>query len=222
MNAYSYLRVSGKSQIEGDGFPRQRKAIAALPFTIVEEFTEDGVTGEAAWTDRPAFQRMIRQILDGTGPRTVVVENLTRLARAYTIQEPILIYMASKGIDLISADSGENITEAIKENPMKKALIQMQAVFSELEKATLVSKLKAARQRKKEKTGRCEGRKPYGHYPGEQSTLGRMKELRRKPQGKPRPSYAAVAAALTAEGLLPRSGKAWSAGSVFKILTVGV
>jgi hypothetical protein len=57
---------------------------------------------------------------------------------------------------------------------MRKALIQIQGVFAELEKGMLVQKLRKARTQVKLTTGRCEGRKPYGHYPGEAKTMHEM------------------------------------------------
>ena len=47
----------------------------------------------------------------------------------------------------------------------------------------LVAKLRKAREAMKAKTGRREGRKPFGFYPGEQETLKRLKQLHRKPRG---------------------------------------
>lgn len=221
MKAFAYLRVSGKSQIEGDGFPRQRKAVSSVKgYEITREFVEPGLSGESAWDKRPAFQEMLDAILDN-GVRTIIVENLTRLARAYTIQEAILVFLASKNITLISADTGEDVTAALHGDPMKKALIQMQAVFSELDKNSLVRKLKAARARKRQETGCCEGRKPFGYTPEERATLDRMHELRRKPRGKDAMSYGKIAKTLDAEGRLSRSGKPWTTQSVRIILTRG-
>ena len=133
---------------------------------IVREYVEQGVTGDASWSDRPAFQEMVSAILDN-GVRTVIVENLTRLARAYVVQDAILVFLASKEVSLISAYTGEGVTAAFHGDPMKKAIIQMQAVFSALEKNSLVRKLKAARARKRAENGRCEGRKPFGERSGE-------------------------------------------------------
>jgi DNA invertase Pin-like site-specific DNA recombinase len=97
MKAFSYLRVSSRGQIDGDGFPRQRQAIASaasrLGIEIIKEYSEEGVTGEAEWANRPAFAAMITDIL-ANGVRTIVVENLTRLARAYVVQESALILVA--------------------------------------------------------------------------------------------------------------------------------
>lgn len=217
MNAIAYLRVSGKSQIEGDGFPRQQEAIeksaSKLGFTIVRKFHEEGVSGEKKWSDRPAFIDMVTCLLDDRSVRVVFVENLTRLAREYVIQDAILVFLASKGIDLISADTGENITEGIKEEPMKKALIQMQATFSELEKSNLVRKLRAARERKKAETGRCEGQLPYGAKPGEQETLDQMIELRKREM-----PIRSVVDVLNQFGKTGRNGRPWTVGVVARIL----
>lgn len=189
-----------------------------MGFEIVREFAEEGITGDSSWTARPAFQEMVGAILDN-GVRTVFVENLTRLARAYVIADAILVYLASKGITLISADTGEDVTEAMSGDPMKKAMIQMQAVFSELEKNSLVRKLRAARARKRADDGRCEGVKPFGTLPGESDTVERMRRLRRKPVGKEkRMSFAKIAAALESEGIPTRSGKPWAASTVKQIL----
>src|ERR1019366_1739959 len=50
--------------------------------------------------------------------------------------------------------------------------------IAQCEKTNIVLKLRGARERMKARTGRCEGRKPYGAMDGEQATIARMKELR--------------------------------------------
>ena len=170
------------------------------------------------WNKRPVFQEMIDEIL-GNGVRTIIVENLTRLARAYVIQDAIIVYLASKSITLIAADTNEDITAAFHGDPMKKAMIQMQAVFSELEKNNLVRKLRSARRRIREREGRCEGRKPYGDRPGEPETIATMRQLRRKPIGKARRmSFAKIASELDRLGIPPRLGDKWAASTVRDIL----
>ena len=104
--AYGYLRVSGKGQLEGTGLDRQRAVIERYAkkagCDVVKFFREEGISGTKDEADRPAFKEMISEILKD-GVRTVIVEGLDRLAREYRIQETLLIYMASKGITLISA-----------------------------------------------------------------------------------------------------------------------
>jgi DNA invertase Pin-like site-specific DNA recombinase len=218
--AYAYLRVSGKSQVEKGGFPRQEATIAqyakAHGIEIVKTYKEEAVSGTTDETARPAFREMVSDILKN-GVRLIIVEGLDRLAREYRIQETLLIYLASKGIDLINACTEENVTQAVMADPMKKALVQIQGVFAELEKSLLVKKLKVARDRMRDKTGKCEGRKSYREIAPE--IIEEMKLLRRKPKGiGKRLSYAAIADALNDKGYRTADGKVFTGNNVAVIL----
>jgi DNA invertase Pin-like site-specific DNA recombinase len=91
---------------------------------------------------------------------------------------------------------------------------QIMGAFAEYEKSMIVIKLRGARERAKAKTGACEGRKPYGHYPGEAEVLERMRRMRAAGA-----TYAAIAEALNMEGVAPRAaGAKWHAGYVHRIL----
>jgi len=219
MRAYGYLRVSGIGQIRGDGFIRQQEEIERLSkatgIEIVRYYREEGVSGTADEADRPAFQEMVSAILKN-GVRTIVIEGMDRLAREYRIQESLVIYLASKDITLISARTGEDVTEAMQADPMRKALIQMQGIFSELEKSMLVKKLKAARERKREQTGKCEGRKSLKE--GKPDTWREIKRLYRKPRLGKRRSYREIAEVLNAEGHTTMAGKPFTAGNLQQII----
>ena len=56
--------------------------------------------------------------------------------------------------------------------------------------------VRGARMRKRAKEGRCEGRKPYGFYEGEDKVIERMKALRADGLG-----YDRIAAQMNAEGI---------------------
>ncbi|HKD79716.1 MAG TPA: recombinase family protein [Candidatus Angelobacter sp.] len=215
-SAVGYLRVSTIGQLDGNGFDRQRQAIdnfaTSNETTILEVFEERGISGKTDGEDRPAFQQMVSFLLS-SGCRTVIVEALDRLAREFRVQEQLLIYLASKGISLVAANTGENITEALVSDPMRRALVQIQAVFAELDRNLLVNKLRKARQRVKAATGRCEGRKRFGAFDGEAATLARMCELRA--QGR---SLETIAITLDREGCRPRSGSRWYPATVARIL----
>jgi DNA invertase Pin-like site-specific DNA recombinase len=106
----------------------------------------------------------------------------------------LIIYLASKEIILIDARTGENVTQAIGSDPMKKAMIQMQGIFAELEKNLLVKKLKVARECKRKSDGKCEGRKGWNDQPGKRdAVLDAIGNYRRKPKGKKRPTFNDVA-----------------------------
>jgi len=89
----------------------------------------------------------------------------------------------------------------------------MMGVFAELDRKSIVYKLRAARQRKRTRDGWCEGRKPFGSRPGEDSTIARMKSLREEGA-----TWDSIAITLNAEGVKPRQGNAWYATSVRRIV----
>ena len=70
IEAFGYLRVSGKGQLNGDGFPRQRAAIEAYArangFVIVKWFEERGVAGAETWENRPAGPEMVQEAFRGS------------------------------------------------------------------------------------------------------------------------------------------------------------
>jgi hypothetical protein len=71
------------------------------------------------------------------------------------------------GVQVFAAN-GDDLT--VTDDPMKVTMRQIASAFSELEKARLVAKLKASRERRKAmaKTGKCEGRKGYAEtMPGD-------------------------------------------------------
>lgn len=149
---------------------------------------------------------------------TIPVESLDRLAREYRIQEQLLIYLASKDIHLISCNTGEDVTQAILDDPMKKALIQIQGIFAELDKSLLVRELRKARERKRETEGKCEGRKGYLEFNPE--LLQVIRKLRRKlrTQGKRRMTFESVAERLNDMGYRAANGREFSGNTVRGIL----
>ena len=219
MKVYAYLRVSGKGQVIGHGFDRQHESIQAFcdksGYEIDEVFKEQ-VSGTKGEADRPEFSAMITAILRD-GVNTIIVESLDRLAREYRIQEQLLIYLASKDINLIAANTGENVTKAISDDPMKRAMVQMQGIFAELDKSLLVKKLRKSRERVREVHGKCEGRKGYAEIK-DGEILREIKRLRRKRKGKARRKFSEIAEALNDQGHQATNGKPFTANTVRGIL----
>lgn len=204
IKAFAYLRVSGAGQIIGNGFDRQLEAITAFAQKSkieIVHFYREQVSGCKDEEQREVFQDMISAILRN-GVKTILVEGLDRLAREYRIQEQLIIYLASKGITLIDARTGEDVTTAISADPMKKALIQVMGIFSELEKNLLVKKLRIAREAKRIADGKCEGRKGWFDVPEKRDLLVKsIKTYRKKPKGKDRMTFLEVAEALNTKAL---------------------
>ena len=217
--AYGYVRVSGKGQVKGHGPRRQRDDIQAFAdangYEIVHVY-QDAYTGTES--DRPKFIEMLAAMM-ANGVKVVIVECLDRFSRDLMVQSTMLAKLSTEGLTLIAANTGENVTAAIQADPMRRAMVQIQGVFAELDKSLTVPKLRKAREDKREKTGRCEGVKRFGYFEGEPEVIERMRELRRKPRGGKRRSFADMAAILNEEGHPTRHGGPWTRGAVHKILS---
>jgi len=218
--ALAYLRVSGKGQIKKGGFPRQRDAIRkyakANSLEIVGEYRDEGVSGTKELERRQGLATLLDHI-ESNGIQIVLVERADRLARDLMVSEVILGQFRDLGVSVIAADSGVDLT-AGDDDPTRTLIRQVLGAVSQFEKSIIVLKLRAARERTKLKTGRCEGRKPYGYYPGEDKIIKRIKELYRKPHGEKRMGCRAIARKLNEEGIPTRSGVPWSNTQVRSIL----
>ena len=205
-DAIGYTRVSGIGQVNGFGPERQREDILNFAsrngYRIVHIFDE-AFTGTEA--ERPALTDLLEMTME-TGPKIVIVESLDRLARDLMIQMQILAKLCVEGITLFAANTGENITSAIQEDPMRRAMIQMQGIFAELDKNLTIRKLRRGRLAKKAASGRCEGQKPFGSLPGEERTLRAIGVLWRRHQCDKNP-YTTIARKLNEMGYTRRPGK---------------
>ena len=217
--ALGYLRVSGKGQVDGDGLRRQREAIrrfaAANGFEMVEEFIDAGVSGTKDLAARPGLAALLDRV-ESNGVKVVVVERADRLARDLMVNEVIVDQLSRAGARVLTAD-GADLTNA-DGDPTRTLIRQVLGAVAQFDKSVIVLKLRAARDRKRRREGRCEGRKPFGTRPAEAQVLDRIRALRRKPKGRPRLSIAAIAATLNAEGVPTRTGRPWAPGTVHGIL----
>ena len=88
----------------------------------------------------------------------------------------------------------------------------MLGAISQFEKASAVAKLAAARKRKREREGRCEGRKPLSETKPEVVALAR--KLRRRKPKRGQLSLREVSNFLAAQGFLNERGRPYAAKSV--------
>lgn len=201
--AFSYLRVSGKGQIDGDGFDRQRDAVSRYArqnrIEIVNEFRDEGVSGVTDGFDREGLTELF-VALKSNGVKVVIVERPDRLARQLVAGEIILNEFRKIGVQVISAASGTDLTTQ-NDDPEKTLIRHILGAIAEWEKSVIVQKLRAARMRIRREKGRCEGRKAFGSTPEEALVIEKMKVWRRE-----RKSFAEIAAALNAESIPPRAG----------------
>jgi DNA invertase Pin-like site-specific DNA recombinase len=211
-NVYSYLRVSGMGQIDGDGFTRQSEAItryaSANGMTILETFKEAGVSGTKELEHRPALLELSAAI-DSGDVRVVLIEALNRLARDLMVQETILSDFRKRGITVISVSE----PDLCSGDPSRTLMRQIFGAIAEYDKSMLVLKLRGARQRMKARTGHCEGSKPFGAAESHRGTIERILTLRGAGM-----AVDTIADTLNVEGLKSKTGGSWYGSSVRNVI----
>ncbi len=211
--AFAYLRVSGTSQIQADGFPRQLAAIRAYAqaheIKLVQVFREEGVCGAMESADRPAWSAVMTA-LHAVGVKTIIIEKLDRLARDLMVQEATIGDLQKHGFTLISVAE----PDLMATDPTRILMRQLMGAVAQYDKSQIVLKLRGARQRMKAATSRCEGRKPYGERDGEAAVIERMRQLRSAGM-----AYRAIAGRLNSDGIPTRTpGRKWRGCTVNGIL----
>jgi len=222
MITFSYLRVSGKGQVDGDGPERQREAVLhycqtnGLPRPLFE-FFEAGVSGTIEAMDRPKFTELLAQI-DGlenkTGGVCIVVERIDRLARDLMVSEFLLAECRKRDIPVFASDQTGLVDVASNSgDPTRVLLRQILGALAQWEKSALVHKLKVARERVRKQTGRCEGPRPFGTLPEEAEALCKMANWRSMGS-----DYRTIASMANSHGWRTVAGKLWTKNAVYQVL----
>jgi DNA invertase Pin-like site-specific DNA recombinase len=222
INVFAYLRVSDTSQVDKkgkpkDGFPRQLQSCQEYAshhdMKIVKIYRED-ITGTEY--DRPVWQRLLDSLeKNHHGVKTVIIEKMDRLARDLMVQETIVAELQTRGFSLISAMEGADL---LSEDFSRVMIRQLFGVVAQYNKANLVWRLKASRDRMREKTGRCEGRKGYKGTEEGQALVQRIKSLYQRDNKGKRKTHEQIADLLNKEGTLTINRRKWNARGVRKII----
>jgi DNA invertase Pin-like site-specific DNA recombinase len=212
--AVAYLRTSSATNVgaDKDSDKRQRAAIESFArrqgFVLVDEYNDAAVSGADPIEVRPGFSALLDRI-EGNGVRTVIVEDASRFARDLMTQELGIMALISRDVRVLTAN-GDDLTDS--SDPSRKMMRQIAGAFHEYEKARLVAKLKAARDRKRATGAKVEGRKSYAEARPETVALARQMAA------QPHMSLRKVAAALAEAGHLTAAGKPFSHTSVEAML----
>jgi DNA invertase Pin-like site-specific DNA recombinase len=209
----AYLRTSSGTNAgpDKDSEKRQRAAISRYArragITVVEWFNDPAVSGADPIEARPGFSALLDRI-EGNGVRIVLVEDASRFARDLVAQELGLLMLIKRDVRVLTA-AGDDMTDT--SDPSRIMMRQIAGSFSQYEKARLVAKLKAARDRKKALTGKCGGRKPLAELRPEVAALAREMHEQRM-------SLRKISAALAEHGHLTAGGRAYTANAVLSML----
>ncbi|KAA0122076.1 recombinase family protein [Methylobacterium sp. P1-11] len=223
VEAVAYFRTSSATNVgaDKDSEKRQRAAIEAFAkragYVLVDTFYDADVRGSDPVDVRPGFAAMLDRIA-GNGLRTIIVETANRFSRDLIVQETGHRFLKDQGITLIAADSPETFVE---DTPTSDMLRQILGAVSQFEKASLVAKLKGARERKmKEQAAagekvKCGGRS-YRELNGAMVDLAR--KLHRYPVNGRRRSLREVSAGLAEAGHCAVSGKPFGAEAIKRMV----
>jgi DNA invertase Pin-like site-specific DNA recombinase len=160
--------------------------------------------------DRPAFFELLNFLEPGD---CVVAERMDRLARELMTSEILLKECRIRGIKVFCADRGTPIDVASDGADATVVLIrQVLAAVAEFDKTCLVRKLRAAKDRMKAKGLYAEGKRHYGHYPGEDFILRVMLD------NSASMNYTRLAELLNSSDCRTRSGTRWTPQNVRSIL----
>lgn len=218
VTALAYFRTSSAANVgdDKDTLLRQRAAVetyaAHQGLEIVREFYDAAVSGADPIDQRPGFTDLLTYVQE-EGVQTILVENATRFARDLTVQLAGHDLLKREGIHLIPVDAPSHFTD---DTPTAVLVRQVLGAISQFDKAQIVAKLKAARDRKSAQKGRrIEGRKGYGEtHPELVSLAKRLNHGNRKK----RLSLRAISAALAEQGYTTALGKPFSAQQVKRLL----
>jgi DNA invertase Pin-like site-specific DNA recombinase len=216
--AVAYLRTSSAANVgaDKDSDKRQRAAIAGFArragFSLVDEFYDAAVSGADPVDQRPGFAQMLQR-LAANGAKIIIVESPDRFARDLAVQLAGHDMLKALGISIIPASAPDFFTE---DTPTAVLVRQVLGAIAQFEKASAVAKLAAARKRKRESAGRCEGRKPLSETRPEVVALAR--KLRRRKPKSGQISLRGVSSELAARGFLNERGKPFAAKSIASML----
>jgi DNA invertase Pin-like site-specific DNA recombinase len=213
IQAIAYLRTSSAANVgsDKDSDKRQRAAIVSFAKThgyqVVDEFYDAAVSGADPVADRPGFKAMLERIA-GNGVRVILVESPDRFARDLAVQLAGHDYLKRLGVELVPTSAPDFFTA---ETPTAVLVRQVLGAISQFEKANLVAKLRAARERKIAAGGRGSGRFTYAMKVPE--TVALAKELHAEAM-----TLRKICVALAERGHLTSGGKPYGPNAVMKML----
>jgi DNA invertase Pin-like site-specific DNA recombinase len=220
--AIAYMRTSSATNVgaDTDSEKRQRAAITAFArargYEVVDWFYDPAVSGADPIGERPGFRDMLDRIA-ANGVRTIIVESPDRFARDLTVQLTGHDFLKGLGISLIPATAPDFFVE---DTPTAVLVRQVLGAIAQFEKASLVAKMKAARDRKIAAGEKCGGRRSHAELRPEVVALAQ--ELRRKRRKRGRLSLRGISAELAARGHSNGAGRPFSAISVNNMLKMNL
>ncbi len=219
--AVAYFRTSSAANVgtDKDSLKRQQEAVeqyaAANGLDLLQGYYDAAVSGADPINERPGFIELLHY-LRSNGARIILVENASRFARDLAVQITGHELLKAEGFELIPVDAPDHF---INETPTAVMVRNILGAVSQFEKASLVDKLRKARDRKRAATGRCEGRIGIKGTTEGLAMISEAKRLRRvNPLTGKRRSLRKISAELASLGFTRDNGQPFSASTINGIL----
>ena len=217
-----YARVSSNAAADADTIRGQvddlTKWAKAQGHKIVSVCEDEAVSGKLAAAEREGLSCVLDAIESGNAD-AVLIRGLDRLARELTVQEATLAMVWKMGGRVLTVN-GEVLPDD-DADPMRTAMRQMMGVFAQLERATVVGRLRAGRERKLDAGGYAHGAPAYGYKTedgqlvkdqAETAVVETIADLRSGGM-----SLKAIADKLNADGVPTKRGGKWHPATVSRI-----
>jgi DNA invertase Pin-like site-specific DNA recombinase len=220
VKAVIYIRTSSATNLEGDSEDRQRDAVGRYAesqgYEIVSGAYDQSVKGSDSIHEREGFAKLIQYCLDND-VSVILCENASRFARDLVIQEMGYRELKKLNLQLIPVDAPDYFTG---DSPSLTMIRQILGAVSEFEKSNLVSKLRGARNRVKERNGKCEGRKSLKELMGDTTFISMIKQV--KLLRKHNKTYASIAGVLASKGYVqPQTGRPFNQSQIMRLIKRG-
>lgn len=219
--AVAYLRTSSAANVGEDKDSQKRQLSAVQGYAkragyVIElpPYYDAAVAGSDPVESRRGFAAMLAFMADHPEVRTILVETASRFARDLIVQLTGHDLLKARGIALIPVDAPDYFTT---ETPTAVLIRQVLGAVSEFEKAMLVSKLRAARERKRAAGLRVEGRKPHSERNPNAVALARKLHRKNAHTGARR-SLRDIAALLAESGHKAASGLPFGPSAIRSML----
>ena len=224
LTVVSYIRVSGRGQLDGDGPDRQRDEIRkfckAHRLNLHGEFFEKAISGTVDGVDRPEFAAMLQCaescLNDGKPVAGIVVERMDRLARDLMVSEMLLTECRRRKLKVFAVDQGTLVDMAAEDaDPTRVLIRQILGALAQWEKSMLVAKLRVARERARREGKIIFGHAKYGKDDAERAVINLIHGLRGTLDDYGIPmKFEDIAQHLTENGFKTRFGRAWKRRNV--------
>lgn len=161
VRAAIYLRVSTDEQVTGYGLDVQRERCRAQAIAkgwqIVNEYSDEGLSGTKDETKRPALAALL-QSAENNEIDAVIVLALDRLGRKTSIVLSLVDKLTARNVALVSCKESLDTS-----TPQGQFVLTMFAAIAQLERDTIVERTTAGRDQRGKRDGEKGGRLPLGY-----------------------------------------------------------